>query len=128
MKKNTPVQYARGLYEATRDISGKDLSSVLAQFAEMLYKAHQIKKADRIIAEFIRYSKKQEGVLELKVVSARKLEASVIKHLQKIFGAKSEIEESIDESLLGGVVVKTDDKIFDASIKRQLLKLKNSLA
>lgn len=127
MKKNTTVQYARGLYEATKGLSGKDLNSVLARFAEILYKEHQIKKTNRIITEFTRYAKKQQGVQELKVVSARKLGHETIKHLQKIFGAKSEIEESIDETLLGGVVVKTDDKIFDASLKRQLLRLKNSL-
>ena len=128
MKKISVTKYAKSLYEATQGLSGKDLSSVLANFAGLLRKNHHLKKFDRILTEYTRYVKKQSGEVELEIVSARKINPDSLKRLKKIFGNKVEVKtEEIDESLLGGVIIRTDDKIFDASVKTQLARLKQNL-
>lgn len=119
--------FAIALYTATADTKGKDLHAVLGEFVQILAKHQMLKKAERIIAEYVAYAKRQEGILDIQISSARKLDAATIEKVKNAFGEKVEATESLDESLLGGFVVKTTDTIFDASIKKQLVRLKQSL-
>ena len=47
--------------------------------------------------------------------------------VQKIAGTKADIEFLEDPALLGGVVVKIDNKVYDGSIKREMELLKERL-
>ncbi len=123
-KKITNKQFAKALYEAIKDLKGEKLHNALKQFVLVLVQNHKLKKADKIITEFIRYSKKEEGIVEMTVTSARKLEKHTLELIDKAFGGKTEMTEDIDVALLGGVKIKTEDQIFDGSIKKQLQKLK----
>jgi len=127
MKKVTNTQLAQALYEVTKGAKGEKLSKAIAEFATLLVRAHKISRADNIIKEFEKYSKKQAGIVEIEVQSARKLDENTLNGIKKVFGESVEATESIDESLLGGVRVRTEDKILDASLKSQLMILKNSL-
>jgi len=137
MKKVSNQQLAQALYQVTHGLKGKELESAVVEFAKLLVRAHKIKRANNIIAEFEKYYKKQEGISQIEVISARKLETKTLENIKKAFsaqggpasgwGGKVEATESIDESLLGGVKVKTEDKILDGSLKTQLNQLKQSI-
>lgn len=122
----TNKQYAIALYEAIKDLSDNDIYSVIVNFVQLLNRHHKIKSAGKIIAEFVKYNKKQVGIIDLTITSSRKLDSQVIEEIKKIFGEQIESKEKIDNSLLGGVKIKTESVIFDASLKSQLIKLKNS--
>lgn len=126
MKKSNK-QFAEALYEVTKGLSGRDLDQALVSFAELLVRSHKLKQADRIIAEYIKYAKQQEGIVEMTVVSTRKLEKHTLDTINKAFGGKAEMKEDLDKALLGGVKIKTGDKIFDGSVKKQLTILKKQL-
>ena len=119
-------QYAIALYEATKDLTGKELSGVIVEFVAMLNRQHKIKSADKIINEFVKYSKKQAGIIDLEIISSRELGKAVIEEIKKIFGQQTESVQKVDKNLLGGIKIKTDSVIFDASLKSQLIRLKNS--
>lgn len=127
MRKKSNFQFAKALYEVTKDLPKSNLPAAMEQFVLILQKNNKLKKADYIIEEFINYSKKQEGVKMVEITTARKLEQLILNKIKKIFGEKSEITEVINKNLLGGVKIKVDDLIYDASLKTQLLKLKQSL-
>jgi len=120
-------QYAEALYEVTRDLSGIDLSTVIKKFVEILVRDNKLKQAGKIIVEFEKYAKKQDGIVELEIISARKLDDIVIEQIKKAFGQKVEAVVNVDGSLIGGVKVKLEDKILDGSLKTQLRTLKNIL-
>lgn len=126
-RKITNKQFAKALYEAIKDLKGEKLHKALKRFVVVLIQNHKLKKAEKIIAEFIRYSKKQEGIVEMSVASARRLEKHTLGLIDKAFGGKTEMTEDLDTALIGGVKIKTEDKIFDGSIKKQLLNLKKQL-
>ncbi len=126
-KKTTNKQLAKALYEVTKNIKGVDLKIVLADFVTILAREHKLKKADYIITEYIKYAKAGEGIQEIEITSARKLDEKILNHIKKAFGNNTEATVKIDESLLGGVRVKTEDRILDVSLKAQLLKLKSLL-
>ncbi len=126
-KKTSNTQLAQALYEVTKGAKGEKLSKAVAEFAALLARAHKISRVDNIIKEFEKYSKKQAGIVEIEVQSARKLDEKTLNGIKKVFGDSVEATENINEDLLGGVRVRTEDKILDASLRSQLLILKKSL-
>lgn len=127
-RKISNKQFAKALYEATRDLKGEKLHQALKQFVVVLVRNNKLKKADKIIAEYVSYYKKQEGIVTMTVSSARKLEKHTLDLINKVFGGKTEMTEDLDLALLGGVKIKTEDKIFDGSIKKQLKKLHQKIS
>ncbi|MBQ3816977.1 MAG: ATP synthase F1 subunit delta, partial [Clostridia bacterium] len=65
-----------------------------------------------------------KNIERAKVISASQLrdeeKQKLCDRLEKKFGKKFEIEYSVDGSLLGGAVIKTDGAVFDGSLKRRL--------
>ena len=127
MKKNSPKDYAIALYQTTNKLSGKALNEAVVEFVKLLAGKQKLKQAEKIIAEFLAYAKKQEGIQDIAITSAHKLDAKTSETIAQVFGKQVEATHAIDESLLGGFIVKTEDKIFDASLKTQLVRLKQSL-
>ena len=122
------AQYAIALYQVAKDLSGKDLESVLSRFVQLLADNHKLKSADKIIYEFINYAKKQERIMDIEITSARVLSKEIIEKIKKVFGDQTESKERINKNLLGGLMIKTDEIIFDVSLKTQLNRLKQIMS
>jgi len=62
------------------------------------------------------------------VVSAKALTAAQLKAvegaLKKAIGTKVQVEQRVDESLLGGLVVKVGSRMVDSSLKTKLQKMR----
>lgn len=130
--KATPKQYALSLYELVENKSAAQVKPVIKKFVELLAAKNQLDKAEKIIREFLKIWNEKKGIVEAGVASAKKLDKEAIKqvknHIAKLAGAKEVIiQEKIDGSLLGGVVIKYGDKVLDGSLKMQLEELKNKL-
>ena len=126
-KKISTKDYAVALHESTQGLKGKDLHEVIHNFVALLAREQKLKQAEKIIAEFVAYAKKQEGIRDISISSAHELDTKAINAIKKSFGEKVEATHVVDESLIAGFVVKTDDKIFDASLQKQLVKLKEKI-
>ena len=120
-------QFAEALYELTKDVEGEELTKVLTGFVRLLSSNQKLKQADNIIKEFEIYSKKQEGIVSIEITSARKLDNEVIDQIKEVFGKKVEADEVVDKKMLGGISIRTEDKILDGSLKTQLNTLKLKL-
>ena len=125
--KTSNSQYARALYEVTNELDGADLSIAISNFVKVLSSDHKLRQADAIIKEFESISKKEQGIISIEITSARKLDESVVNKVKNVFGDKVEAVTSVDKSLMGGISVKTEDKILDGSIRTQLQNLKQSI-
>lgn len=84
-----------------------------------------------IFDSFNSYCNEYLGVSEGKIISAFKLEQTVIKQIEekmsKIEKQKVELKNEIDPSLIGGVKVVIHDHIYDGSIKHQIETMKIDL-
>lgn len=127
MKKNSNKQYAQALHKVTTDLSGKNLEQALENFVLLLARDRKLKQANSIIKEFIDYADKLAGIVKIEVTTAEKISGELLEKIKKHFGAKVLAETKIDPSILGGIKIFTGDKILDASLSTQLLKLKNKL-
>lgn len=64
---------------------------------------------------------------EVEVRTKTPINSEIRKLITNKFGAKIKITEKIDSKMQGGIIVKTENTIFDGSLKNQLKKLKNKL-
>lgn len=58
----------------------------------------------------------------IKVTSAIDLDAAIISKIKQIFGDK-EVQLNKDSSITGGIIIESNDKLFDGSISHQLHKM-----
>ena len=91
--------------------------------AELIYATAQ---------EFIREYNEVKGIVKAEVISAAKLSDSNIEELKKAIGeqinAQVVLTNKVDESLIGGFIVKVGDRQLDESIQGKLNKLERHFA
>lgn len=126
--KLSPQNCGKILYELTKDISAKELDKIIKHFILFLTRKGMLAKIKYIMKEFVDYAKEKKGIVKLEIASARDLTKSEVDKICKHFGQKVETELSVDETLLGGVVIKNRNTILDASLKTQLQRFKKSLS
>ncbi len=128
MKKNSITNYAEALYQLTRTTDSKQQSAVLKAFVLLLAKQRVLKRAPEIMRAFERLARKHEGITDVVITTAQKLSDATYESIAAQFGEDVEYTEQIDPSLLGGFIVKTENKIFDGSLRTQLSRLQDSLS
>lgn len=127
MKTESPSKLALAFYEVISETPASRVSVVTKNFVQYLADKRILKKTPQILVEFEKISKKKRGIKEIRITVARELNDKAVAHIEKAFGDKIESKIIVDEDLLGGFAVKSEDLIFDASVKTQLLNLKNKL-
>ena len=80
---------------------------------------------------FIRLYKEEKGIKVATVHSAIKLDPSSEQQIQRlmeeVFKSRIELEQEIREDLIGGFVLRVEDKQLDASVKGKLARIKKEL-
>ena len=84
----------------------------------------------QIAENFIQFYKAQKNIAVAKVTTATPLNDSLRKKIIGFIGAENkmdiELNEDVDESILGGAIIKIGDKQIDGSVKRNLKNLKKA--
>lgn len=128
MSKDSAKDYAIALWRATQNADEKQIKEVVKNLSVCLSVNHNLKMSKQIIKEFIAYEKEQNGIVDIKIRSARELDQKTVKQIKLVFGENVESVEAVDKDLIGGLIIQMKDKILDASIKTQLNKLKQVLS
>jgi F-type H+-transporting ATPase subunit delta len=86
---------------------------------------------DRMIARFGELLRQERGIALAEVRTALPLEdvqrPAVADRLAEITGARVEMNEMVDESLIGGIAVRIGDTLYDASVRNRLERLRARL-
>jgi F-type H+-transporting ATPase subunit delta len=127
--KLSPQQYAQALFEALEGTEPRDHDKVMDNFVAILKQNGDLEKYGEIERAFERLDKESRGIKQAEVTVAREVEINkgIIEDLNQIVGSKVEVSKKIDEGIIGGVIVKVDDTLIDASVKGQLTSLENRL-
>jgi len=130
--KATATQYAKALYEATKDKDQKEIDVVLTDFVKVLSKNNQTRLAGNISKKFREVYNSENGIAEAEVISMEKLSEGIEKKIKDYVKDKYQAREVvirniIDKSIKGGIVIKIGDEVIDGSVERQLKELKSSL-
>jgi F-type H+-transporting ATPase subunit delta len=107
------------------------ISGTVANFLFLLQEKNRLSQLQSIIAGYRSLADELSGTLRGTVTSALPLDDSQVKEiravLEKSTGKKVLLQVEHDSSLIGGVVTKIGDKIFDGSIKTQLDRIQDIL-
>ncbi|MCH2197267.1 MAG: ATP synthase F1 subunit delta [Flavobacteriales bacterium] len=81
-----------------------------------------------VATHFLELTKKRKGILSAQVITATALTEEARAKINAIVsklnsGGAVEIEESVDPAIVGGFVLKVEDKMIDASVLSQFRKL-----
>lgn len=127
MPKLLPRQYAKILYAVTNE--AKDLPAAVTSFANFLKRRRATKKLPIIITEFLNVVREKQGILNVKVTTARAMsENKIIELVKKVFDSDVAVETNVDEGIVGGMILETTTHRYDASVKNQLHQLANHLS
>lgn len=123
-------QYAEALHQTLSETKPADADKVINNFVSVLSQNGDLHYYEAIIQEYEIYDREQKGIKEVELTTASevKINSAVVKELNEALGGDIELKQRVDESLIGGIVVKIEDTLIDASIRGQLNKLKNNLS
>jgi F-type H+-transporting ATPase subunit delta len=107
---------------------GGRVAEVVQNFLKVVVEKGRAAQLPRIIASFIAAYHERQGELVVKVSSAQPLDEderdrvkNALKKRHKAAGYTDVIlEERVDAALIGGLVVRTGDNVYDASLRTRL--------
>ena len=86
---------------------------------------------DRMIARFAELLRRERGIVLAEVRTALPLDdgqrAEIAARLRALTGEQVEMDETVDEDLIGGVAVRIGDRLYDASVRSRLERLRARL-
>jgi F-type H+-transporting ATPase subunit delta len=113
-----------------RLLSGAD--EIFLNFLEILIDNHRMPVIFRIRRQYDGLWQEEHRLLPVEVTSAIELDDEIARQIQERVeqqtGRTVELTRRVDESILGGLVVRVSNMILDASIRNQLERLRRQVA
>ncbi len=104
----------------------------LMNFLELLVEKGRMPEVFRIRRELDELWKRENRRLDVTVTSAVELDPAVVGRIgdevEKQTGEKVDLASEVDDSILGGIVLRVGNMVLDASIQTRLEKLRKSVA
>ncbi len=104
---------------------------VTMQFFTLVTKNGREQLLPEIAAQFERQLMKNRGIVSGSIVSAtpltEKTKQEILDRIAPAFEGSLQLSESVDPSLLGGFVIRIEDKQIDASVANKLKELRQEL-
>ncbi len=127
--KITATQYAKSLYEVTREKTQSEIDGFVANFFKVLKKNNQLKLAGKIMEKFSAIHDAKNGIVEATVTSASKLDEKSLKEVEKFVAKKYEakkviLKNVVKKEIKGGIILQVGDEMMDASVIRKISDLK----
>lgn len=126
------AQYAKTLYDLTKDKSRSEIDRAVIGLAKILIKKKDTKLVLKIAEKFKEIWNKENEIVEAEITSREKLSEDLLNGIKKFIKEKYKAKEvvfnsQVDKNIKGGFVLKVGDEIIDASLAKNLQELKNKL-
>ncbi|MBS1841342.1 MAG: ATP synthase F1 subunit delta [Acidobacteria bacterium] len=107
-------------------------SKILRNFLFLVIDHHRTHMLSEIADAFRTVIRERQGIAEAKVLSAVEMSEPqkkvLTQSLEKKTGKKIEARFAVDKELLGGIVVRIGDTVYDGSVRHRLDEMKAALA
>lgn len=128
----SPAYRIEAKREILKDLMAKlALSGIVANFLQVLLDRGRLGFLPQIAHSYGAFADELSGVIRPVLTSAFPLDEAQVEGLKgalaKATGKKVELEVEVDPALIGGMVTKIGDKVFDGSVRTQLDTIKDIL-
>jgi F-type H+-transporting ATPase subunit delta len=110
----------------------QQLSSLTAHFLALLLDRDRLAHLPGIVSCYRRLLNQAKGRVEAKLVSASELAPATVERVRQrlrgLSGKEVVLQQELDPSLLGGLLVELEGKVYDGSVRTQLEKMKQRIA
>jgi len=128
---NNPNVSHNQLQDLVIEIGNDSFFQQAKNFIKVLVSAGRLQYAPQIAELFEAKRADAEGRVDIKVSSAYELDQSqqdsIAKGMAARLGKKVSVSATVDESLIGGAVIRAGDSVIDASLRGRLTELSNDL-
>ena len=128
---NHPLVTGEQLVALLVDVSKKAAGEAGRNFLRTLAENRRLGLLPEIAAQFEVLRADVEGVVDVEVIAAREIAAPQKKRLeaalQKRLGRDVRMQVRLDDSLIGGAIVRAGDLVIDGSLKGRLARLGSAL-
>jgi len=105
----------------------KELRNLLA----VLIKNDRIGEVSEVAAAYRAEMQERQGIRQVEIVTAHELNektrSGLVAGVGKLAGARIEARFTLDQSILGGAVVRIGSTVYDGSVRGRLERLKEAL-
>jgi F-type H+-transporting ATPase subunit delta len=114
------------------ELCGADLDAKVHNFVRLLASNKRLVLLPEIFALFEQLKAEREKSIDVDVVSAFALDANATQQLGNVLKQRLQrdvkLTTSVDNTLIGGVVVRAGDLVIDSSVRGRLKKLAESMS
>ncbi len=130
MTTTTVDEYAQALLLAVQESRPEDHDVIIENLVGVLNGNGDLSKMEDIVARFEVLLAAQGATTQIDATFAREAAQNkqILNELNAIAGNQIEIRSRVDDELVGGMVLRVDDTLIDASVKGQLDRIKNELS
>lgn len=124
---SSPVVKSKDKIEVTKQVFSSETEELTLNFLNLIINNGREEVFGQIVKRFVHLYDETKGIEVAKVITAigltDSLKSKLKSHVIKLTGKEVELEEEIDESLIGGYILKIGDYQYDASIKNNVQRL-----
>jgi F-type H+-transporting ATPase subunit delta len=128
----SPVIFSDKKAVVIREVFGKEVGKLTLTFMLVLVRKRREKYIPEIVRAVEARIKEYKNILTVQfrsvVAPDQETRKMVIGIMKNYSGADIELAEEVDASLIGGFVLSWSDKQYDASIRRQIERMKRGVA
>jgi F-type H+-transporting ATPase subunit delta len=114
-----------------RAVVGETVAADVLSLVLLMVRRGRPRAIERMIAHFGELLRRERGIVLAEVRTPLPLEAgqrsAVERQLAQLTGEQVEMNEVVDESLIGGIAVRIGDMLYDASVRNRLERLRARL-
>jgi F-type H+-transporting ATPase subunit delta len=114
-----------------RRVAGDGVSAQALSLVLLMIRRGRPGAIDRMLAHFAELLRRERGIALAEVRTALPLEeaqrTAVAGRLAQLTGEQVEMNEMVDQSLIGGIAVRIGDTLYDASVRNRLERLRARL-
>jgi F-type H+-transporting ATPase subunit delta len=108
-----------------------ETSERMKNFLELLIRNRRETYLDLVLDEFVNIRTADEGMIQVTVTTAQKLSdedrVRVCQRLEEVLNRPVQLDERIDESMLGGARIEAAGHVMDGTIRARLGELRKQL-
>jgi F-type H+-transporting ATPase subunit delta len=117
--------------EILNNLLAKDVHKLTLSLIGLVVKNGREKFLPAIARVFVHNTLKYNEITESLLTTAVKVDPVIKKQISDmiadLFKTKVDLKENIDETIIGGFILRVDDSYIDASVRNKLRKIKNEL-